>query len=88
MGSVLRNFLKEYHLEEGIRAQEVEGAWREIMGEPIARYTRKTTYREGVLYVELESDALRHELQFGLSRILSSFQERFGEETLREVRLL
>lgn len=85
IGPLMEIFLQRFGLKQGLDTYQIESAWEEIMGAPIARYTRTTRYRDGVLYVELESDALRNELQYGLSRILEDFQNKFGKDKVREI---
>ncbi len=85
VSSLLDAFLKAHRLETGMQAHRIEQAWESIMGAPIARYTESVRFREGVLYVSLSSPALRQELRYGLSKILKSFQEEFGEEAVTEI---
>ncbi len=85
VSSLLDAFLKAYRLETGIKAHRIEDAWESVMGAPIARYTENVSFREGTLYVSLSSPALRQELQYGLSKILKSFQEEFGEQSVTKI---
>ncbi len=88
IGDAFKKMLKSYHIDKKYVAERAVGRWAELMGEPIARRTEKVFYFKGVLYAKIDSAPLKHELHMGRDKILTLFQKEFGEELIREVRII
>lgn len=89
IGEALADFLRESGLEKPIMERRIVELWPQVMGESVARLTREVEVTDGVLYVRLNSAALRSqlfEIRFDLVRRLN---EAVGcEGVIRDVRLL
>lgn len=60
-------------------------SWEKVMGPVIMRYTKRIYIQNKVLYVELDSPALREELTFGKTRIMQLLNEAAGGIFIEEV---
>lgn len=71
VGDALRAYLKAYHLTPGLNTQRVFAAWDQASG--AAAYTIRRWYRDGILYITLNSSVIRGQLniqrQFLLEKI-------------------
>lgn len=73
IGDALKAWLKAYHLTTGLNTQRVFDAWDQASG--AAAYTVSRFYRDGILYITLNSSVIRGQLniqrQFLLEKINS-----------------
>ena len=83
----LRKLLQKLGLTERLNEQEIQAAWREIVGDFLARHSVPVSVRGGVLIVQVIQPAVRYELDRSWKRtILLKLQDRFGAKTVCEVR--
>lgn len=64
---------------------DVEHAWMTLLGNGVKSYTRRVTFKNGILYAELTSAVLREELSYGKSKIISMINEELGREVVKDV---
>lgn len=76
---------KEKKLKKGLEKAQVKKLWRELMSETIDNYTSKIVYDKGVLYVYLNSSALREELNRGQTKIINLFNKHLGEDIIKKI---
>lgn len=81
-------FLKEEHLGEKFDQRQLILSWERIMGKPVAARTTKMYFRDGTLFVELSSAALKQELNNSRQLILERMKEHLGKEVVVDVRFL
>ena len=62
--------------------------WNDQMGDFLQKYTEQLYVKNRVLYVKLNAPALKNELQFGKSKILTHINNFIGEEFLTEVKFI
>lgn len=86
-GDALKKLLHKLGLTERLNEQEIQAAWREIVGDFLARHSLPLSVRDGVLVVQVVQPAVRYELDRTWKRsILEKLQDRFGAKAVREVR--
>lgn len=68
-------------LDENIIIQK----WKDVVGPFIAQYTTSLYINNGVLYVRMSSDALRHELNYSKTLLLKNLNEVVGRELLTDI---
>ena len=83
---ILDGVLEECGLTGRLAEREVLTAWPEIVGREIAAHVRALDLREGVLLLQADHGAWRHEMTLLLPSIRESFARRFGPDTVREIR--
>jgi predicted nucleic acid-binding Zn ribbon protein len=82
----LKRLLRKLGLSERLNEQEIQAAWREIVGDFLADHSLPVSMRDGVLIVQVIQPAVRYELDRSWKRnILCKLQARF-QKTVREVR--
>lgn len=62
-----------------------EAAWREVMGDAVARKTRYLKVRGGVMTIELDSAPMKEEFMMARSRIRTLLNGYLGRDLVREV---
>ncbi len=88
LGAIMADFLRENNMEKPLLEKRIVTVWPEVMGELIARYTRKVEFKNGVLYVHLSSAALRQELFLARFEIVKKMNEHINSDIVQDIRLL
>jgi len=85
---VFGQYLKEEHLDEKFDQRQLILSWERIMGKPVGARTTKLYFRDGTLFVELSSAALKQELNNSRQLILERFEEHLGKKVMKDIRFL
>lgn len=85
ISQAIQELLKSQHLKPRFDEASVVVSWERIVGKAIARRTRKIYIRDKVLFVELLSPSLKHDLGFHKPQMLELFQKEFGNEVVSEI---
>ena len=87
IGDALTKVMKDLGLKDRLKEDEVLRAWKEIVGEFVARHSSPQRLKEGILYVHVIQPTVHFELERVWKReILQKLKERFGSRTVREIR--
>lgn len=86
-GSAVQKVMKELGLGERLRADEVLGAWREVVGEFVSKHSAPRSLKDGILYVSVLQPTVHFELDRVWKRdILDKMKKRFGARTVRDIK--
>jgi predicted nucleic acid-binding Zn ribbon protein len=88
VGDAIKELLKQYHIDTKFDEASVVASWERLVGKPIAKRTKKVFIRNHVLFVELTSPSLKHDLSYSKSNILELFQKEFGKDVIKEIVLM
>jgi len=88
LATILPGLMRRLGLEEGARGWRAVTEWPALAGERIARRTRATSFRDGVVTVEVEGSAWMHELSFLKPELVRRANQLLGAGTVREVRFV
>ena len=86
LAAILPGLMRELGLEERATGWRAVSEWPALAGERIARRTRATGFRDGVLSVEVEGSAWMHELGLLSRDLVRRVNEHLGANVVREVR--
>ncbi len=86
IGEVIKEFLKTYHLNKKIDDTRIIHSWEGVVGKMIARHTKNLSIRNGILFVKLDSPALKHELSFARGKIILALNKEAGTEVVKDIR--
>jgi predicted nucleic acid-binding Zn ribbon protein len=79
LGEILARALKEAGVRGPSRDSSLDDAWREVVGEDVARHSRVSSLRKGILTVEVFSAPLREELEvYRREELLRALRGRLG----------
>ncbi len=84
--SLIPGLLHEWKLDERLQLDDALAAWRELVGDFIAQHTTPDGLKRGVLTVRVLQPAIHHTLAQQKARLLQNLQNRFGADTVRDVR--
>ena len=83
--AVIEEFLKTFRLEDKLGETRIIGSWEKVVGAMVARHTQRLSIRNKVLYVKLDSAALRNELMFAREKIVKALNKEAGTATIEEI---
>lgn len=85
LGDLIKEF---YELHKGpnyLEEQRVIQSWPQVVGPFIASHTIDLSIKNQVLFVRVDSDALRSELGYSKSLLIKNLNEVVGKEMVREI---
>lgn len=88
VSEAIKELLKQYHIEQKFDEAGIVTSWERLVGAAIAKRTKKVFVRNHVLFVELTSPSLKHDLSYSKTHILELFQKEFGKDSVKEIVLM
>lgn len=85
IGEALQDLLQTYQIKARFDEASLVASWERLMGAPIAKRTKRVFVRNKVLFVELTSAPLKHELNNSKSKVLEIISREYGNGLLEEV---
>ena len=85
ISEVLKDFVTENRLEDGLDKIDVRDAWVQLMGNGVNTYTTNVILKHDTLYVSLSSAVLREELSYGKEKIIRMLNESLGKELIKNL---
>jgi len=82
---VIRQVLKEQHLDKPLYEKRLIEAWPLVLGSNIMQYTSDLSIRRKILYVSLNSSVLRHDLFLSREEIKNSLNKQVGAEVIVDI---
>ncbi len=87
IGSVLNELMVHKGFAGVRRAEGLEAAWRDAVGEDIARHTRVGSVRRGKLEVTVAHSTIVQELTFRKNTVLTALRESLPQEAIHDLHL-
>jgi predicted nucleic acid-binding Zn ribbon protein len=85
LGDAIREFLHSYHLEDKLNETRVIQSWEKIVGPMVAKHTNGLYIRNRLLFVKVDSAALRQELSFSRSKIVAALNEEVKSNVIEDI---
>ncbi len=85
IGDALKKVLQENDLEEGVDETKLLQEWENIMGKHICNHTISKRVSQSILYVHLDSAALRHELSYRRDELKKVLNYAVGKEVIKDI---
>ena len=85
LGDLIKEFVEQHRGSDYLDEVKVINAWPKVVGPFIASHTIDTSIKNGVLYVRVDSDALRCELGYSKSLLMKNLNDLVGKEMVTEI---
>ncbi len=85
ISQAIQEMLKAQHLKPKFEEATVVASWERIVGPAIAKRTKKVYVRDKVLFVELQSPSLKHDMGYHKSAMLQLFEKEFGQDVVADI---
>lgn len=84
---ILSEFKQDHKFSQHLSELKLRETWEKELGITIAKYTSKIYFRNGILYVKLDSSVLRHELHANREIVINKLNQALGEKLVKELSL-
>jgi hypothetical protein len=84
--SILEQTLKGLELDVPLKTYSIWGAWKEIVGEPIALQTQPHAIRNRILFIDVSHSTWMQQLQFLKPTLLGKINSFLGESLIEDIR--
>jgi len=88
LGDAIIQYLRENGLEQSVLDVQIEEVWPQVMGDVVNRLTRSVEVRDGVLYVRVNSAALKTQLFENRFELVRKLNEAVGAKAIKDCRIL
>jgi predicted nucleic acid-binding Zn ribbon protein len=85
LGNAIKEFLHAYRLEEKFNQTKLLHSWEKVVGKMVAQHTRDLHIRNKILFVKIDSAALRNELSYARESIVRSLNKEADADVIEEV---
>lgn len=85
VGDVLRALVKELRMEGKLAQSELRTLWERELGGLINRHTTEVSFRNGTLYVNVNSAPLRQELLYNKAQLIAQLNAKLREPVVKEL---
>lgn len=85
LGDVIREFLHAYNLEEKLNEQRLMKSWEAIVGKMVAKHTKNLYIHNKVLFVQMDSSALKNELVYSVGKIIGDLNREVGTVVISDI---
>ncbi len=75
-------------LSEGFQRYRLEQQWGQVLGGPVAQYTRPVDFQEGLLTIAVSNPSLLTELQFFRQEIITKVNTHIGKVWVKKLRFV
>jgi hypothetical protein len=84
--SILEGTLKALEIDVPLKSYSILGAWKEIVGEPVALHTQPRTIRNRILFIDVSHPTWIQQLQFLKPTLLEKINNFLGESPIQDIR--
>ena len=85
LGDLIKEFYEQHRGSDYLDEIKLINTWPKVVGPFIASHTIDLSVKNGVLFVRVDSDALRSELSYSTSLLMKNLNERVGKEMVKEI---
>lgn len=85
LGDAIKAMLQKYKMESKFTEAGLVNSWERVVGPMIAKHTVRLRVHKRVLYVEVDSAALRNELTYAREKIKNALNREAGNRIIDDV---
>jgi predicted nucleic acid-binding Zn ribbon protein len=84
--SILEKTLKDLEIDVSLKGYSIWGAWKEIVGNSVARQTQPRAIRNRILFIDVSHSTWIQQLQFLKPKLLEKLNDFLGESPIQDIR--
>lgn len=82
---VISELLEAYKLESKLNQVQLINSWEKLLGKNLAKHTKELYIKNQILYVKVDSAALRQELSYAKEKIRDSLNKEVGKNVIEDI---
>ena len=85
LGDLIKEFYEQHRGSDYLDEIKLINSWPKVVGHFIASHTINLSVKNHVLFVRVDSDALRSELGYSKSLLMKNLNDMVGKEVVNEI---
>jgi len=85
LGGAIKEFLKAYRLEDKVNETRIIKSWGKVLGKLVANHSRELYIKNRILYVKIDSAALRNELSYAKGKIVKALNKEVKADVIEDL---
>ncbi|MDP1802887.1 MAG: DUF721 domain-containing protein [Bacteroidota bacterium] len=85
LGDAINQLFKQEKLDVKISQFTVKNGWKDIVGEVIAKSTTEIFFNDKIIFIGLNSAALKHELSFRKEELIANINKFCGYKLVEQI---
>jgi len=85
LGDVIREFLHSYRLEEKLNETRLIQSWEKVVGALVSKHTLGLYIKNKILFVRIDSSALRNELSYSREKIVRELNQETSSDVIEDI---
>ncbi|MBR4119717.1 MAG: DUF721 domain-containing protein [Bacteroidales bacterium] len=85
IGEIIQEILNKSNLKGRLDETTITQKWEEVVGKPMARYTKNVYVSKGILHVEVTSSVVRNELMMNRTTLVEQLNAITGTQTIKDI---
>ena len=85
LGDLIKEFYEQHRGSDYLDEIKLINSWPKVVGPFIASHTINLSVKNHVLFVRVDSDALRNELNYSKSLLMKNLNDMVGKEVVNEI---
>lgn len=85
LGDLIKEFYEQHRGSDYLDEIKLINSWPKVVGPFIASHTINLSVKNHVLFVRVDSDALRSELGYSKSLLMKNLNDMVGKEVVNEI---
>lgn len=87
IGDLLNQVMRQEGLEVPLCQRRLVGAWEEVAGDVVAKYTEYKYIKNQTLFVKISNPALRSDLSMMKAKLIKELNSRVGSFVISDIRI-
>ena len=85
LGDLIREFIQRHKGADYLDEMQIINSWKDVVGPFIASHTMDLSIRNKMLFVRVDSDALRMELSYSKLVLLDNLNKQVGRDVITDI---
>jgi predicted nucleic acid-binding Zn ribbon protein len=85
IGAVIKEFLETFRLGDKLNETKLIKSWEKVVGPLVAKHTKGLYIKNRILFVRIDSSALRNELLYSREKIVKDLNNEVSSEIIEDV---
>ena len=85
ISEIIQEILNKSNLKGRLDETTISQKWEEVVGSPMAQYTKNVYVSKGILYVNVTSSVVRNELMMSRTTLIEQLNAITGNKTITDI---